>query len=73
MKRLDLIEQLGKVQENIEIVEGQVNRKEKDSTFYKFFGHGSKHFQHDREIRIKALGYWMRKFNRITQQLIYKN
>jgi hypothetical protein len=73
MKRLKLIEMLEAIQENIQTVETQVNQKIEDTTYYKFFGKGNKHFQHDKEIRTKALAFWKRKFNRVTEQLIYKN
>ena len=72
MKRLELIEQLEYIQENIETVERQVNQKEEDTTYYKFFGYGQKHFEHDKEIRTKALAYWKRRFNRVLNELKYK-
>ena len=72
-KRLELIEQLEQIQSNIEQVEKQVNQKIEDTTFYKLFGHGQKHFEHDKEIRIKALAYWKRRFNRTLKKLYYEN
>jgi len=69
--RLELIEQLEKIQDNIEIVERQVNQKEEDTAYYKFFGYGQKHFEHDKEIRTKALAYWKRRFNRVLNELNY--
>ena len=71
MKRIELIEQLETVQENIETVERQVNKKIEDTTYYYFFGEGSKEFEHDKEIRTKALAYWKRRFNRIINELKY--
>jgi hypothetical protein len=71
MKRLELIEQLEAIQENIETVERQVNQKITDTTYYKFFGNGSSEFEHDKEIRIKALAFWIRKFNRTLEKLKY--
>jgi hypothetical protein len=73
MRRLELIEMLETIQENIEIVQGQVNQTIEDTSYYLFFGEGSKEFYHDKEIRTKALAFWKRKFNRVTEQLIYKN
>ena len=73
MKRLKLIELLETIQENIEVVERQVNLNLENTPYYKIFGRGQKHFQHDKEIRTKALAFWKRKFNRVTEQLIYKN
>jgi len=71
MKRIEIIEQLERVQENIIDVERQVNQKEEDTTYYQFFGYGQKHFEHDKEIRTKALAYWKRRFNRILNELKY--
>jgi len=71
MNRLELIEQLENVQDNIQYVEKQVNQKVEDTVYYKFFGNGQKHFEHDKEIRTKALAYWKRRFNRIIKQLKY--
>ena len=71
MKRLELIEQLEAIQENIETVERQVNQKITDTTYYKFFGNGSSEFEHDKEIRVKAYAYWKRRFNRIIRELQY--
>ena len=71
MKRLELIEQLEQVQENIETVENQLMMKEEDTTYYRLFGYGQKHFEHDKEIRTKALAFWKRKFNRIINELKY--
>jgi hypothetical protein len=71
MNRQESIELLEQVQTNIEAVERQVNQKIEDSTYYKFFGHGSKEFNHDKEIRTKALAFWKRKFNRILNQIKY--
>ena len=64
MTRLDLIEELEQIQQNIVTVEDQVNRKIEDTPYYKIFGHGNADFEHDKEIRIKALAFWKRKFNR---------
>jgi hypothetical protein len=71
MKRLELIEQLEQVQSNIETVEIQVNQKMEDTTYYRIFGEGKKEFDHDKEIRAKALLYWKRRFNRIITELKY--
>jgi len=71
MKRLELIEKLEQVQQNIETVERQVNQRIEDTTYYKFFGNGSKDFEHDKEIRTKCLAYWKRCFNRTLNQLTY--
>ena len=73
MKRLELIEQLEYIQENIETVERQVNQKIEDTTYYKLFGNGSKEFEHDKEIKIKALAFWKRLFNRTIKKLEYAN
>jgi len=71
MKRLELIEQLEQVQENIESVEKQVNQKLEDTTYYRIFGEGAKEFESDKELRKKCLAYWKRRFNRILAELIY--
>ena len=71
MKRLELIEQLEQIQENIQVVEKQVNSKIEDTPYYRIFGEGSKEFEHDKEIRTKALAFWKRKFNRVLNQLKY--
>ena len=71
MKRLELIEQLERVQENIETVEKQLNQKITDTTYYKLFGTGQAGFEHDKEIRFKAYAYWKRRFNRIIRELQY--
>jgi len=71
MKRLELIEQLEQVQENIETVERQINQKLEDTTYYRIFGHGSKEFESDKKLRKKCLAYWHRRFNRILAELIY--
>ena len=71
MKRLELIEQLEQVQENIETVEIQINQKMEDTTYYRIFGHGHREFEHHKEIRTKALAFWKRKFNRIINELKY--
>jgi len=69
MKRLELIEQLEAVQENIEAVQKQL--AEKIPTYYNIFGKVSK-WEHILGIRIKALAYWKRRFNRILLKLVYK-
>ena len=71
MKRLELIEQLEKIQENIETVEKQVNQRMEDSTYYKIFGRGQKDFEHNKEIATKAYAFWVRKFNRTLNKLKY--
>ena len=71
MKRLQLIENLERIQENIETVEKQVNQKMEDSTYYKLFGEGQKEFEHNKEIATKAYAFWVRKFNRTLNQLKY--
>ena len=72
MNRRELIEQLDKVQWNIETVEKQVNQKLEDSNYYKIFGYGKEsEFYHLKEIRTKALAFWKRKFNRIIKELKY--
>ena len=71
MKRIELIEQLESIQENIQTVERQVNKKIEDTNYYKFFGHGCHEFEHDKEIRTKALAYWIRRFNRVLNELKY--
>lgn len=73
MNRQETIEQLEQVQSNIEQVERQVNSKIEDTPYYKIFGHGSKEFEHDKEIRTKALAFWKRKFNRLLVSIIYEN
>ena len=70
--RKELIEQLDKVQYNIEDVERQVNQKIEDTKYYKLFGNGSTEFAHDKEIRTKALAFWKRKFNGIIKELKYQ-
>jgi len=70
--RLELIEQLEYVQENIVIVQRQANRKIVDTPYYQIFGEGQKNFKHDKEIQIKALAYWIRRFNRILDELRYE-
>ena len=71
MNRKELIEQLEQIQTNIEVVDRQVNNKIEDTTYYKFFGQGYKEFKHDKEIRTKALAFWIRKFNRTLNLLKY--
>jgi len=71
MNRLELIEQLEQVQQNINQVETQINNKIEDTFYYKIFGNGSKEFEHDKEIRIKALSFWKRKHSRILTELKY--
>jgi len=71
MNRKELIEILEKVQSNIETVEKQINQKVEDTTYYKIFGSGQKHFEHDKEIRKKAYAFWIRKFNRTLELLKY--
>ena len=68
--RLELIEELEQVQYNIEQVEKQVNEKFKGDKYYVFFSTEAK-FNHNKEIRIKALAYWKRRFNRIIAKLSY--
>jgi len=70
MKRLELIEQLEKVQWNIEQVDKQVNRRLDENTWYCIFGTTAK-WEHEIEIRTKALAYWKRRFNRIINELKY--
>tara|TARA_R110000868_G_scaffold401234_1_gene676609 strand:- start:272 stop:487 length:216 start_codon:yes stop_codon:yes gene_type:complete len=71
MKRLELIEQLEKIQYNIEMIERQLNQKIEDTTYYILFGDGPKSFEHDKEIRTKAYAFWIRKFNRTLNLLKY--
>ena len=71
MKRLQLIENLERIQENIETVEKQVNFKIEDTPYYKIFGRGQKDFEHNKEIATKAYAFWVRKFNRTLKQLKY--
>ena len=71
MKRKELIEQLESIQSNIEVVDRQVNNKIEDTPFYIIFGEGHKSYEHDKEIRTKALAFWIRKFNRTLNQLKY--
>ena len=71
MNRKELIEQLEQIQRNIEVVERQVNSKLSQTVYYKLFGTGPKEFEHDKEIRTKALAFWIRKFNRTLNQLKY--
>ena len=70
-KRIELIEDLEQILYNINTVEKQANQKIEDSTYYKFFGQGAKEFEHDKEIRTKALAYWIRRFNRTLNELKY--
>jgi len=70
MKRVELIEQLEYIQANIEQVEKQINEKYQDDKFYVFFSTEAK-FNHLKEIRIKALAYWKRRFNRVLNELSY--
>jgi hypothetical protein len=69
MKRLDLIEQLETVQNNIETVQRQL--VEDMPMYYETFGK-AKQWEHLLEIRVSALAYWRRKFNRILLKLGYK-
>lgn len=69
MKRIELIEQLAQVQENIETVERQL--AEKMPAYYTLFSRVWK-WNHLLEVRAKALAYWKRRFNRIILQLGYK-
>ena len=71
MKRIDLIENLEQMLYNINHVEKQINMKIEDTTYYKTFGKGHKKFKHNKEIRTKALAFWIRKFNRTLEQLKY--
>jgi hypothetical protein len=68
MKRLELIEQLEAVQENIEAVENQLASKM--PLHYEMFGK-ERNWKHVIEIRTKALAYWKRRFNRILLTLGY--
>ena len=70
MNRKELIEQLEQIQANIEAVERQVNNRIEDTTYYRLFGTEGE-FYHLREIRTKALAFWIRKFNRTLNQLKY--
>ena len=70
-KRIDLIEDLEQVLYNINMVEKQVNFKLEDTPYYQIFGRGQKDFEHNKEIRTKALAYWKRRFNRILNELKY--
>jgi len=70
MNRKELIEQLDKIQWNIETVEKQINVKIENSPYYKYFGRESE-FYHIKEIRTKAYAFWIRKFNRTLNQLKY--
>ena len=73
-KRLELIEELEKIQYNIETVERYINLKIEDTTYYQVFGTKDiKGFEHLKEIRIKALAYWKRRFNRTLKKLYYEN
>ena len=69
--RAELFIELEQVLYNIEQVERQINTKIQDTTYYLLFGRGHKHFEHDKEIRIKALAYWKRRCNRILTNLKY--
>jgi len=71
--KLELIEQLEQVQYNIELVEKQVNEKVEDTAYYRIFYESHKKFEHNKAIRIKALAYWKRRFNRILNDLYYMN
>ena len=71
MNRQQFIEQLDEVQYNIETVERQLNEKYEDTFYYKLFGSGQRDFEHNKEIRTKALAYWKRRFNRILNELNY--
>ena len=71
MNRKELIEQLEQIQSNIEVVNEQINRQIEDTPYYKLFGEGYKEFEHDKEIRTKALAFWIRKFNRTLNLLKY--
>jgi hypothetical protein len=71
LNRLELIEKLEIVQDNIQRVEKQINQKIEDTTYYMFFGYVNPEFEHDKQIRTKALQYWKRLFNRIINQLKY--
>jgi len=72
MKRIDLIEQLEQIHYNINEVERQVNQKVEDTTYYKLFGVIHPKFKHLKEIKTKALAFWIRKFNRVLNELKYK-
>jgi len=69
MKRLELIEKLEAVQTNIETVERQLTSG--IPAYYTTFGR-AKEWEHLIEIRVNALAYWKRKFNRILLNLGYK-
>ena len=69
MKRLELIEQLVTVQENIEAVQKQLASPMPG--YYSLFGK-ERNWTHVLEIRTKALAYWKRRFNRIILTLGYK-
>jgi hypothetical protein len=73
MNRQETIAVLSDIQLNIEIVERQVNQKIEDNPFYGLFGNGSKEFEHNKEIRKKALAFWKRKFNKTLVSIIYIN
>lgn len=71
MKRSERIEVLEQVQSNIERAERMVNIKEEDTYYYRLFGTPKESFAHDKEIRVKALSYWKRRFNRELEKLKY--
>lgn len=68
MNRQELIEQLLQIQINIETVARQISQE--TPPYYKMFDRFSE-WEHLKEIRIKALDFWKRKFNRILKQLTY--
>jgi len=68
MKKLELIEELETVQENIEKVERQIAQR--PSFRHVEFGKMNEYY-HIRSIRTRALAYWKRRFNRILLKLGY--
>lgn len=71
MDRLTLISQLENAEHNIRSIYSKINAIEQ-SAYYNYFGH-KKEQEHSICIQEKCLAFWKRKFNSITNQLIYKS
>ena len=71
MSRKSKLEELEIVQNNIFIVEAQIHSKIEDTTYFKVFKEKPKDYEHNKEIRTKALAYWKRRYNRILKELQY--
>ena len=68
MKRLELIQQLEKVQENIEVVQRRLAQPM--PAYYALFNKCSE-WRHKKEVWLKCLMFWKRKFNNILSKLSY--